>query len=103
MPGADHDIVNPTDGATTPAEDAEATADPTNPRLDDDELAALASHGTRRRLEDGEPLFRPGERAGGFHLVLQGAIAVVDRSGGEERVVALHGPGQFTGDIDVLT
>src|SRR5690606_31065909 len=49
------------------------------------------------------PLFRPGERAGGFHLVLQGAIAVVDRSGGEERVVALHGPGQFTGDIDVLT
>ncbi len=103
MPGTDHDTVNPTDGAATPDDEADATADPTNPRLDDDDIAALAPRGTRRRLEDGEPLFRPGERAGGFHLVLEGAIAVVDRSGEEERVVALHGPGQFTGDIDVLT
>ncbi|HET7275222.1 MAG TPA: FAD-dependent oxidoreductase [Longimicrobiaceae bacterium] len=75
----------------------------TNPRLDDAEIQALASYGRRRSLHDGDPLFRAGDRRGGFYIVLKGAIEVLDRSGDEPRRIAIHGPGQFTGDIDILT
>jgi thioredoxin reductase (NADPH) len=79
------------------------TDDAFNPRLSEADIAALSRHATRVRLADGEPLFQAGERRGGFFVVLQGAVEVVDRSGGETRTVAVHGPGQFTGDIDILT
>ena len=81
----------------------EGAVDVANPRLTEGEIDALAPHGSRRRLSDGEALFRAGERRGGFYVVIEGAIEVVDRSGGESRRVALHGPGEFTGDIDILT
>lgn len=77
--------------------------DPSNPRLTDAEVAALALTGTRRRLHDGEPLFQAGERRGGFYIVLEGEVEIIDRSSTEPRLVATHGPGQFTGDIDILT
>lgn len=75
----------------------------TNPRLDDAEIAALIPHGRRRQLNDGEPLFQSGERRGGFYIILTGAIRIIDRSGDEPRDIELHGPGQFTGDIDILS
>ncbi len=73
------------------------------PRLSDAEIAALAAIGTRRRMRDGEPLFRAGEPGGGFFVVLSGSVEVVDQSGDEPQTVALHQPGEFTGDIDILT
>ena len=77
--------------------------DPANPRLSEVEITALIPHGKKARLDDGESLFRAGERRGGFYIVLSGAIEVVDRSGAQPRQVTVHGPGQFTGDIDILT
>lgn len=74
-----------------------------NPRLLEEEVAALQPLGSRRRLRDGEPLFQAGEHHGGFYIVLSGEIEVVDRTGDEPRTIAVHGPRQFTGDIDVLT
>ena len=73
------------------------------PRLDDAEIAALATIATRRQLRDGEPLFEAGEQRGGFFVVLAGAVAIVDRSGDEPRTVTVHQPGEFTGDIDILS
>lgn len=81
----------------------EPITDVANPRLDEAEIAALAPYGTRSRLREGEPLFEAGGRRGGFYIVLDGGIEVLDRSGDEPRRIALHGPGQFTGDIDILT
>ena len=74
-----------------------------NPRLGEEEIAALSPLGERRRLHDGEALFQAGGRRGGFYIVLEGAIEVLDRSGDEPRTITTHGPRQFTGDIDVLT
>lgn len=73
-----------------------------NPRLSDDEIAALAPLGTRTHLHDGEPLFQAGVHRGGFFVVLSGAVEVLDESGVAPRTVALHRTGQFTGDIDIL-
>lgn len=74
-----------------------------NPRLSEADIAALAPHGTCSRLHDGEPLFQAGGQRGGFFVVLEGAVEVLDSAGDEPRRVMLHGPRQFTGDIDVLT
>ncbi len=62
------------------------------PELSDAQMAVLAEIGTRRRLEDGEPLFRAGERGGGFYVVVSGAVEIVDRSGDEPRTVPSTGP-----------
>ena len=78
------------------------------PRLSRDQIEALSRFGAPRLLRDGEDLFRPGDQRGGVFVVLSGALEIVDRSGGEqdnegrERIIAVHGPGEFTGDIDVL-
>ncbi len=84
--------------------------DVVNPRLGEDEIAALEPLGERVRLHDGEPLFRTGVRRGGFFVVLSGAVEVLDGAGADggddpgdaPRSVALHRAGQFTGDIDIL-
>lgn len=73
------------------------------PTLSDAQIAALDDVGVRRRFEDGEPLFQVGERGGGFFVVLSGAVEIIDRSSGEPRTVTVHEPGEFTGDIDILS
>ncbi len=73
------------------------------PRLSDTEIAVLAPLGTRWHLRDGEPLFQAGEHRGGFFIVLSGAVEILDRAGDQRRVVAVHQPGEFTGDIDILS
>ncbi|HEX6589778.1 MAG TPA: FAD-dependent oxidoreductase [Longimicrobiales bacterium] len=80
----------------------DARVDPRNPVLDDDDIARIVERGTRITLKDGEPLFSAGEHRGRFHVVLSGAIEIVDRSTGEPRALDVHGPGQFTGDIDIV-
>jgi thioredoxin reductase (NADPH) len=73
------------------------------PRLNEAEIAALKTIGTMRHLPDGEPLFEAGARRGGFFVVLAGAVEIVDRSGDEAQMVTVHEPGEFTGDIDILS
>jgi thioredoxin reductase (NADPH) len=73
------------------------------PRLDDAEIAALQTVGTIRHLRDGQPLFEAGARRGGFFVVLAGAVEIIDRSGDAPQTVTVHQPGEFTGDIDVLS
>jgi thioredoxin reductase (NADPH) len=73
------------------------------PRLDAAEIAALKTVGTIRHLRDGAPLFEAGAHQGGFFVVLTGAVEIIDRSGDESRTVTLHEPGEFTGDIDILS
>ncbi len=72
------------------------------PHLGEDDIAELEEIGSHRHLEDGEVLFEAGEERCGFFAVLSGAIKVVDGSGDAAQVVSVHGPGEFTGDVDVL-
>jgi thioredoxin reductase (NADPH) len=73
------------------------------PKLDPDQIDALAEFATRRHLGDGESLFEVGDRGFGFFVVLSGAIEVAEPSTGELKTVAVHQPGEFTGDVDMLT
>ncbi|MCL7962044.1 MAG: FAD-dependent oxidoreductase [marine benthic group bacterium] len=84
--------------------DAARTAhDVAFPRLNQDEIEQLRTFGTARSVVDGEELFRAGDRGFDFFVVLDGKVEITESSSGEKRDVALHVPGEFTGDVDMLT
>src|SRR5438093_961803 len=72
------------------------------PRLDAAELEALRPLATRCTFEDGQPVFRAGDAELDLFVVESGAIEITNPADGDRHVVT-HGPGQFAGDIDMLT
>ncbi len=73
------------------------------PKLSDKQIAQLKEFGNQRGFADGETLFSAGDKGFGFFVVLEGAIRVVERSGEEEREVVVHEPGEFTGEVNMLS
>ncbi|CAN5755852.1 hypothetical protein BH23GEM3_BH23GEM3_10490 [soil metagenome] len=61
--------------------DQQESADVANPRLTQAEVDAIEPSGLHRRLADGESLFQAGARRGGFFVVLEGRIEVIDLAG----------------------
>jgi thioredoxin reductase (NADPH) len=72
------------------------------PQLDDREIELLCSIAECRRYADGQAIFSPGQAEIDFHVVISGAVEVLNPADGD-RCVVTHGPGQFVGDIDLLT
>jgi thioredoxin reductase (NADPH) len=73
------------------------------PTLGDREIAALASRAHPRTVRAGEILFAAGDRDFCFFVVLEGSVEIVEDSTGKEHLVRVHGPGEFTGDVDMLS
>lgn len=71
--------------------------------LDDDEVAGVARAGRERELAEGEVLFREGERASAFHLVLEGQLETTREVAGEQVLMISHGAGGFLGAMALLT
>jgi thioredoxin reductase (NADPH) len=73
------------------------------PRLDDQQRARLRELGTVRTVESGDVLFRDGDAGYDFFVVESGAVAIVQGYGRENRVIAVHGPHRFLGELNMLT
>ena len=74
------------------------------PRLSEDALVRLEEAGERRTTTEGELLFRDGDESYDFFAVLSGGVAIIDELGcADERVIGVHGPGRFLGEINLLT
>ncbi|HEX8906377.1 MAG TPA: cyclic nucleotide-binding domain-containing protein, partial [Longimicrobiaceae bacterium] len=73
------------------------------PRLTPEQVHALCPAGHTRPTRAGEHLWRAGDRGFGFFVIRSGRVEILDTSGDEPRQVAVHEPGEFTGDVDVLT
>jgi thioredoxin reductase (NADPH) len=75
----------------------------TFPELSDDMAARIGGFGTVEELPDGAALFERGDRSVDFFLILDGAVEVLDADAkGQECLVHLHGPRQFTGELDLF-
>jgi thioredoxin reductase (NADPH) len=72
------------------------------PQLDASDLAALRPLAAPCSFDDGQFVFRAGDADLDLFVVESGAIEILNPSD-ENRHVATHGPGQFAGDIDLLT
>lgn len=73
------------------------------PKLTDDEIECLREIGCERSFVHGEALFGFGDREFSFFAVTAGEVEVVESSTGQEREVAVHHSGEFTGDVAMLT
>jgi thioredoxin reductase (NADPH) len=72
------------------------------PRLDEADQAALRPLATCCSFEDGQTVFRAGEADLDLFVVQSGGIDILNPADGNSLIVT-HGPGQFAGDIDLLT
>src|SRR6266480_444176 len=72
------------------------------PKLDAADLAALKPLAIPCAFEDGQPVFRAGDVDLDLFVVESGAIEIINPSD-DNRHIVTHGPGQFAGDIDLLT
>lgn len=73
------------------------------PELTAAQLRRIGSIGELRAVRGGEILFEVGEQNTRFFVVVEGAIEVVRPVGEREELVVVHGPGQFTGEINMLS
>jgi thioredoxin reductase (NADPH) len=72
------------------------------PQLSTAELAVLKPLATAHDYGDGETVFRAGQPDIDLYVVESGGIAILNPNDGN-RVLVTHEPGQFSGDIDLLT
>lgn len=72
------------------------------PTLTSAQIARIAAHGTARQVQRGEVLVEAGENPR-FFVVTAGNIEIVRPVKGTEEVVAVCGPGQFTGEVNMLS
>ncbi len=91
-----------------------ASSESLNPTLNDAQIERIAKHGHRRPIREGEVLIHPGEQTTRLFIVIDGELTVVrsqDVAAGaatsdearEPEVVIVFGPGQFNGEVGILS
>jgi thioredoxin reductase (NADPH) len=74
------------------------------PVLSDEQVQTIAEVGERRMFADGDDVWKIGLPMTSFFVVVRGSVEVFQVTGtGEEHQVVVHQPGEFTGDIDLLS
>ncbi len=73
------------------------------PRLTEGQLGRICRVGARRPVQTGQILYEPGQRHTSFFVVVEGSVEVVRPLDGREEMISVLGPGQFTGEINMLS
>lgn len=73
------------------------------PKLDAAQIARLEPFGHRRKASAGEVLFDQGESNRALFVVIEGSIEIVAPSRDGDTAVVVHGAGEFTGEVDMLS
>ena len=73
------------------------------PTLTPAQVARIAAHGSVRTIRRGEVLVEAGEHAMPFFVVTAGQVQIVRVSHTGETLLAVYGPGQFTGEANTLS
>ncbi len=78
-------------------------AEETFPILTPDQIRRVATHGRMRMTQNGEVLVAQGDSPVPFFVVVAGELEVVNVLGPAETLIAVFGPGQFTGELNLLS
>src|SRR5580704_6467925 len=81
-----------------------SASDPAFPVLTPAQSERIAKHGRAREVKKGEVLVEAGDLVTPFFVVTGGQIEIVQptATGGEVQI-AVHGPRQFTGEVNMLS
>src|SRR5262245_22276781 len=72
------------------------------PKLTAADIALLRPMAIACSFKNGETIFRAGDADVDLFVVESGGVAILNPAD-EDRLIVTHGPGQFSGDIDLLT
>jgi thioredoxin reductase (NADPH) len=78
-------------------------ADHVFPTLTAAQIARVAAHGRVRHVRQGEVLVEAGADVMPFFVVTAGQVEIVRPSGTGDILVTVHGPGEFTGEANMLS
>lgn len=67
------------------------------------QIDRIRPSGLVRKVQPGDILFAPNDTAVPFFVLLSGAMEIVQPSFDGEQAVAKHGPGEFTGEITMIS
>ena len=73
------------------------------PSLTAAQMGRLAAHGRYRPVAAGEVLFEAGAAITPFFVITRGLVEIVRPSPNGDNLITVHGPGQFTGEVNMLT
>src|SRR4051794_10237129 len=73
------------------------------PKLTPAQISRIETRGSMRDVQAGEVLVEQGDSTVPFFVVVSGEIEVVRPSGGVETLIIVHGPGQFTGEVNMIS
>jgi thioredoxin reductase (NADPH) len=73
------------------------------PTLTSAQIARIAARGRRRSIARGEVLVEVGTRAVPFFVVASGEVQALRPSGATDILIVAHGPGQFSGEANMIT
>ncbi|HEY1263798.1 MAG TPA: FAD-dependent oxidoreductase [Terriglobales bacterium] len=73
------------------------------PALTDTQISRLRPGGGLRQVRRGEVLFEPDDTSVPFFVLLSGGMEIVQPTLSGEREIVTHGPGQFTGEMNMIS
>jgi thioredoxin reductase (NADPH) len=73
------------------------------PKLSPEQISRIAVQGHMRAIQPGEVLVEQGDSAVPFFVLVSGEIEIVRPSGAAETLITIHGPGEFTGEVNMLS
>jgi thioredoxin reductase (NADPH) len=73
------------------------------PKLTLPQIARIEPQGHIRTLQRGDLLIEQGDTSVPFFVVIKGELEIVRPFGTKETLVTVHGPGQFTGEVNTLS
>ena len=73
------------------------------PKLTSEQIGRMQERGHTRAVKFGEVLVEQGDSNVPFFVVISGEIEILRPSGDIETLITVHGPGQFTGEVNMLS
>src|ERR671933_2668683 len=73
------------------------------PKLTPEQIHRIAAHGRIRSVQPDEVLIEQGDISVPFFVVITGEVEIVRPFGANETLVTIHGYGEFTGEVNMLS
>jgi len=73
------------------------------PKLTSTQIGRITAHGRTRSVKPGEVLIEQGDISVPFFVVITGEVEIVRPFGSYETLVTVHGHGEFTGEVNMLS
>jgi thioredoxin reductase (NADPH) len=73
------------------------------PKLTLAQIGRIAAHGRTRSVQPGDVLIEQGDTSVPFFVVITGEVEIVRPFGTNETLITIHGNGEFTGEVNMLS